>query len=62
MKAPSRKAGLLCLLLFVLGVIGYIVPLGGVPYAGPVLNILNQVDVYLLIFGYGLLLLAVYVL
>lgn len=62
MKAPSRKAGLLCLMLFVLGVIGYIVPLGGVPYAGPVLNILNQVDVYLLIFGYGLLLLAVYVL
>lgn len=62
MKAPSRRAGMLCLLLFVLGVIGYFVPLGGVPYAGPVLNILNQVDVYLLIFGYGLLLLAVYVL
>ena len=62
MKAPSRKAGLLCLLLFVFGVIGYFVPLGGVPYAGPVLNILNQVDVYLLMFGYGLLLLAVFVL
>jgi hypothetical protein len=62
MKAPSRKAGLLCLLLFVLGVIGYFIPLGAVPYAGPVLNILNQVDVYLLVFGYGLLLLAVFVL
>jgi hypothetical protein len=62
MKAPSRKAGLLCLLLFVLGVIGYFVPLGGVPYAGPLLSSLNQIDVYLLMFGYGLLLLAVFVL
>jgi hypothetical protein len=62
MKAPSRKAGLLCLLLFVFGVIGYFVPLGGIPYAGPALAVLNQIDIYLLIIGYGLLLLAVYVL
>jgi hypothetical protein len=62
MKAPSRKAGLLCLLLFVFGVIGYFVPLAGIPYAGPALSVLNQIDIYLLIIGYGLLLLAVYVL
>jgi hypothetical protein len=61
-KAPSRKAGLLCLLLFVLGVIGYFVPLGGVPYVGQALAVLNQIDVYLLVLGYALLLLAVYVL
>jgi hypothetical protein len=51
MKAPSRKAGLLCLLLFVFGVIGYFVPLAGIPYAGPTLSVLNQIDIYLLIIG-----------
>lgn len=50
------------MLLFVFGVIGYFVPLGGIPYAGPALAVLNQIDIYLLIIGYGLLLLAVYVL
>jgi len=36
-------------------------PLGGIPYAGPVLQILNQIDVYILMVGYGLLLLTVYI-
>jgi len=61
MKAPSRNAGFICLLLFVIGLIGFFVPLGGVPYAGPVLQIVNHIDVYILITGYGLLLLTVYV-
>ena len=61
MKAPSRNAGIICLLLFIVGVIGFFVPLGGIPYAGPVLQILNQIDVYILMFGYGLLLLTVYI-
>jgi hypothetical protein len=61
-KAPSRKAGLACLLLFILGVLGLFVPLSGVPYAGPFLAVVNQFAVYLLLFGYGLLLLTVYVL
>jgi hypothetical protein len=43
------------------GVIGFFVPLGGIPYAGPVLQILNQIDVYILMVGYGLLLLTVYI-
>lgn len=62
MKAPSRNAGFICLLLFIVGVIGYFVPLRGVPYLGPILGILNELDVYLLMIGYGLLLLTVYVL
>ncbi len=61
MKAPSRNAGFICLLLFIVGVIGFFVPLGGIPYAGPVLQILNQIDVYILMVGYGLLLLTVYI-
>lgn len=52
---------MICLLLFIVGVIGYFVPLGGIPYAGPVLQIFNQIDVYILMFGYGLLLLTVYI-
>ena len=62
MKAPSRNAGFICLLLFIAGVIGFFVPLGGIPYLGPVLGLLNKIDVYILIFGYALLLLTVYVL
>ena len=62
MKAPSRKAGLVCLLLFIAGVIGCFVPLGGVPYLGAVLTLINQAAVWILMAGYGLLLLAVYVL
>jgi hypothetical protein len=61
MKAPSRKAGVICLSLFVLGVVGYFVPLNGVPHLGAVLMLLNQYAAWLLIFGYGLLLLTVYV-
>ena len=61
MKAPSRKAGLICLLLFMLGLLGLFVPLSGVPYIGSALAFVNQFAVYLLLFGYGLLLLAVYV-
>ncbi|MGH7816690.1 MAG: hypothetical protein ACREOR_04825 [Candidatus Binatia bacterium] len=62
MKAPSRNAGFVCLLLFIMGIIGHFMPLGGVPYLGPVLVIVNHFDVYLLMIGYGLLLLTVYVL
>lgn len=61
MKAPSRNAGFICLLLFIVGVLGFFVPLGGIPYAGPVLQILNEIDVYILMVGYGLLLLTVYI-
>ena len=62
MKAPGRKAGLICLILFVLGLIGYFVPLGGVPLIGPVLAIVNELAAFILMFGFGLLLLSVYVL
>jgi len=62
MKAPSRKAGIVCLLLFIVGIVGYFVPLGGVPHAGGLLAYVNQFAAWLLMFGYGLLLLAVYVL
>ncbi len=60
--APSRKAGLFCLLLFVLGMAGYFLPLGHVAYVGAVLKLVNHLSVYLLMAGYGLLLLAVYIL
>ncbi len=60
--APSRNAGLICLLLFALGTIGYLVPLGHVAYVGAALRLLNHFAVYLLMAGYGLLLLAVYIL
>lgn len=60
--APSRKTAVICLILFALGLIGYFIPLRHIAYVGPVLYLLNQAAVYLLIGGYGLLLLAVYVL
>ena len=62
MKAPSRKIGLLCLLIFVLALIGMFVPLGHLPYIGAALGMVNQYHEWLLIAGYGLLLLAVYIL
>ena len=62
MKAPSRNAGFICLVLFILGMIGFFVPLGHLPYVGPVLGLLNRIDIYLLMTGYALLLLTVYVL
>jgi hypothetical protein len=61
MKAPSRNAGFICLLLFIVGVIGFFVPLDRIPYAGPVLHVLNEVAVYILMAGYGLLLFTVYI-
>jgi hypothetical protein len=61
-SAPSRNTAFICLLLFILGCIGLFVPLGHIAYLGPILHIINKLAVYLLISGYGLLLLAVYVL
>ncbi len=61
-SAPSRKTALICLTVFILGLIGHFIPLGQIAYIGPVLHILNRIAVYLLIGGYGLLLLAVYIL
>ncbi len=60
--APSRNTALICLLLFVLGLVGHFIPLGHVAYIGPALNVLNRIAVDLLIGGYGLLLLGVYIL
>ena len=61
-SAPSRNTAFICLLLFVLGCIGLFIPLGHIAYIGPVLAIINKLAVYLLVGGYGLLLLSVYVL
>ena len=62
MKAPSRKTGLLCLVIFVLALIGVFVPLGHLPYVGAALGYVNHYHEWLLIAGYALLLLAVYIL
>jgi hypothetical protein len=62
MKAPSRKTGLLCVLIFVLALIGALVPLGHLPHVGAVLGLVNHYHEWLLIAGYALLLLAVYIL
>jgi hypothetical protein len=62
MKAPSRKTGLLCVFIFVLALIGALVPLGHLPYVGAVLGLVNHYHEWLLIAGYALLLLAVYIL
>jgi uncharacterized membrane protein len=59
---PSRNTALLCLIVFVLGLIGWFVPLAHIHYIGTYLKIINQLAVYLLIGGYGLLLAAVYIL
>ena len=61
MKAPSRKTGLLCLLIFVLSLVGVFVPLGHLPYVGGALGFINQYHEWLLVGGYALLLLAVYI-
>jgi hypothetical protein len=60
--APSRNAALLCLVIFILGMIGLFIPLGHIQHVGPYLKFLNHIAVYLLIGGYGLLLVAVYIL
>jgi hypothetical protein len=64
MKAhtPSRNTALLCLLLFILGLIGLYVPLASIHVVGPYLRFINHIAVYLLIGGYGLLLAAIYIL
>ena len=62
MKAPSRKTGLLCFVIFILAVIGMFVPLGHTPYAGGALGLINHYYEWLLVAGYGMLLLAVYIL
>jgi hypothetical protein len=59
---PSRNTALICLVVFILGVIGVFVPLGQIHYLGPYLKFINHIAVYLLIGGYGLLLAAVYIL
>jgi len=61
-KAPSRKTALLCLVIFVLALIGVFVPLAHVPYVGTALGLVNQYHEWLLIAGYALLLLGVYIL
>jgi hypothetical protein len=61
-RTPSRRTALLCLILFVIGLIGVFVPLGHIAAVGPYLKFVNHVAVYLLIAGYGLLLAAVYIL
>lgn len=62
MKAPSRRTGLLCLLIFVIALIGVFVPLGHLPYVGYALGLVNHYHEWMLIAGYSLLLLAVYIL
>ena len=61
-RTPGRRATLISLVLFAVALIGYFVPLGGIPGIGPYLKFINQVAIYLLIGGYGLLLAAVYIL
>jgi hypothetical protein len=60
--SPSRNTALICLILFVIGLIGVFVPLAHIQHLGPYLKFINHVAVYLLIGGYGLLLAAVYIL
>jgi len=59
---PSRNTAFICLIVFVLGLIGLFVPLGQIHYIGTYLKFINHIAVYLLIGGYGLLLAAVYIL
>jgi hypothetical protein len=61
-RTPSRRTALLCLILFIVGLVGVFVPLGQIAYVGPYLKFINHIAVYLLIAGYGLLLAAVYIL
>lgn len=61
-RAPTRQTAFICLLLFIIGLVGLFIPLGHIAIVGPVLAIINTIAKYLLIGGYALLLLAVYVL
>ena len=60
--APSRNTAFICLVLFILGLIGTFIPLAHIQVIGPYLKFINQIAVYLLIGGHGLLLAAVYIL
>ena len=60
--APSKNTAFICLLIFILGLVGLFVPLWKIHYIGPYLKFINHIAVYLLIGGYGLLLAAVYIL
>lgn len=60
--APSRNTALICLVVFVIALIGVFVPLGHIQVLGPYLKLINHSAVYLLIGGYGLLLAAIYIL
>jgi hypothetical protein len=59
---PSGNTALICLIVFILGLIGLFVPLAHIHVVGPYLRFINHIAVYLLIGGYGLLLAAVYIL
>ncbi len=59
MKSPKRKTALICLILFIVGIIGYFVPLHGIPIVG---SFVNNYAIYLLMGGYGVLLAAIYIL
>jgi len=48
--------------MFVLALIGMFVPLGHLPYVGTALGLVNHYHEWLLIAGYALLLLAVFIL
>ena len=58
-SAPGRKTAWIWVLLFILGMMEFFVHPGHIPYIGPVLYWLNKMGVYLLMFGYGLLLLSI---
>ena len=60
--APSRNTAFICLILFILGLIGMFIPLAHIQVIGPYLKFINQIATYLMIGGYGLLLAAVYIL
>jgi len=60
--APSRNTALICLIVFILGLIGVFIPLSHIQVIGPYLKFINQFAIYLLIGGYSLLLAAVYIL
>jgi len=62
LKAPSRKTGLLCLVVFVIAMVGTFVPMGHLPYVGRGLALVNHDHEWLLISGYALLLLATFIL
>ena len=62
MKAPSGKTGVVCLVVFIIAMIGAFVPMGHVPYIGSGLTLVNHYHEWLLMSGYALLLLAIYIL